>query len=122
MKKRKRVNLIDRLRRASLQICTMCRDYEGGDCTTCEWRQPINIFGFTDYIVSEDIIGDGLIIETVSSGTIFRFQERIVCVVTEDYVMKTADVPYSAVADFLDLVFGEMDEEEWNDLEVYDDE
>ena len=36
--------------------------------------------------------------------------------------MKTADVPYSAVADFLDLVFGEMDEEEWNDLEVYDDE
>ena len=52
----------------------------------------------------------------------FRFQERIVCVVTEDYVMKTADVPYSAVADFLDLVFGEMDEEEWNDLEVYDDE
>ena len=52
----------------------------------------------------------------------FSFSRKNCLVVTEDYVMKTADVPYSAVADFLDLVFGEMDEEEWNDLEVYDDE
>ena len=77
MKKRKKVNLIDRLRRANFQICTMCRDYEGGDCAKCEWRQPINIFGFTDYIVSEDIIGDGLIIEQYHQERFFVFKKEL---------------------------------------------
>ena len=122
MKKLAYIELLSEFREVKSALCSLCHEYEQGDCSTCKWKTPFSFDGIVDYIISEEEFESGIIVESANSGTLFRIDDRFVCAITFDCIMKLADVPYEVVRGFLEEYGENIDEEEWNSLEAITDE
>lgn len=117
-------SLLEKLDRGNDIICSYCQEFEpnGCECQNCEWYRPININGFIDHLLMEEVDEDFL---TSSISTpnydVLRHNDEFVCLfdAEESVYVKLANVDFEVVHDFLIMRGIKITEKQWEESPIY---